>query len=132
MSKQQWGGCSSSEERWKGLCLEPGCGRAHFPRAGRALLPKSARWDPLPGFLPGRHAAPRQERGALLGPHQGTLGGPCHPPTPVFSASHVVINGLFQLKSKILPEERLPPLALIVPWTEAEIPFDWDLFSWII
>lgn len=88
---------SSSEEGWQGLC---------WPRSWKGAGIQICWLGALPRLPPGR------ERGTCWDP---ILGGPRHPATPVFSAFHVVIYGLFQQKSKTLPEKSLPHLALAVP-----------------
>lgn len=99
-----------------------GAGFDHLPQAARAV---TQIWDPLPGSSQAGMLLQGRTRGLCWDPILGSL----HPPTPVFSAFHLLIDGLIQQKSKILPEKSLPYLALAVPWPGAEILFDLDLFS---
>lgn len=123
------GGCSSSGERWKGFVLGPGLWRGHFPfpLPWKSVVIQICLLGSPSGVPPREPRCSRAGKGGIC--WDPTLGGPCHPPTPVFSTFYVVIDGLFQQKSKILPGKRLPHLALTVPWAAAEILFDLDLFS---
>lgn len=60
-----------------------------------------------------------RKKGVWLRSLRSALGGTRPPPAP---SAGVAADGLFQEKSEILHKKRLPHVALVLLWTDAEVP----------